>query len=180
MSRCEGCLAARCGAAARLYLVACSQVAPLGRLRQCGYTQFLAIEYGNGELGRQLTLRAALALRAGASLDHWRRPVPADAPPGQGGGAQSVQKQFSLPWAMRDRAPPRPPKRSCARRASAGGRSAMIGAHWRRDWARRGNSAAAAGPRRSVIRFGVARSRRARGSAALERQTYAFVATFRR
>ena len=26
----------------------------------------------------------------------------------------------------------------------------MIGAHWRRDWARSGNSAAAAGPRRSV------------------------------
>ena len=57
---------------------------------------------------------------------------------------------FSLPWAMRARAPLRPPARSCARRASAGGRSAMIGAHWRRDWARSGNSAAAAGPRRSV------------------------------
>ena len=71
---------------------------------------------------------------------------------GAGGGAQSVQKQFSLPWAMRDRAPPRPPERSCARRASAGGRSAMIGAHWRS-----GRSAAAAGPHSSAIRFGVAR-----------------------
>ena len=76
---------------------------------------------------------------------------------GSGEEAQSVQKQFSLPWAMRDRAPPRPPERSCARRASAGGRSALSGAHWRRDWARSGSSAAAAGPHSSAIRFGVAR-----------------------
>ena len=53
--------------------------------------------------------------------------------------------------------PLRPPARSCARRASAGGRSAMSGAHWRRDWARSGSSAAAAGPHSSAIRFGVAR-----------------------
>ena len=53
--------------------------------------------------------------------------------------------------------PLRPPARSCARRASAGGRSAMIGAHWRRDWARSGRSSAAAGPHSSAIRFGVAR-----------------------
>ena len=98
---------------------------------------------------------------AGAPLRCVPRPL---APPstgrcaaGAGGGAQSVQKQFGLPWAMRDRAPPRPPERSCARRASAGGRSALSGAHWRRDWARSGNSAAAAGPHSSAIRFGVAR-----------------------
>lgn len=117
--------------------------------------------YGNGPPRRQLTLRAALALRAGASLDHWRRPVPADAPPGQGGGRSRCKSSLVYRGRCAPARPLRPPARSCARRASAGGRSAMIGAHWRS-----GRSAAAAGPRRSVIRFGVARSRRARGSAA--------------
>ena len=106
---------------------------------------------------RQLTLRAALALRAGASLDHWRRPVPADAPPGQGGGRSRCKNSLVYRGRCAPARPLRPPARSCARRASAGGRSALSGAHWRRDWARSGNSAAAAGPHSSAIRFGVAR-----------------------
>ena len=76
--------------------------------------------YGNGPPCRQLTLRAALALRSGASLDHWRRPVPPDAPPGQGrrrSRCKSRQKQASLPWAMRDRAPFAP---SCAQLCAPG------------------------------------------------------------
>ena len=78
---------------------------------------------------------------------------------GRGGGAVGAKAGKSRP-VYRGRcatARPCPPARSCARRASAGGRSALSGAHWRRDWARSGSSAAAAGPRRSVIRFGVAR-----------------------
>ena len=74
---------------------------------------------------RQLTLRAALALRAGASLDHWRRPVPADAPPGQGGGRSRCKSSLVYRGRCATARPRRPPARSCARRASAGGRSAI-------------------------------------------------------
>ena len=77
----------------------------------------------------------------------------------RGGGAVGAKAGKSRP-VYRGRcatARPCPPARSCARRASAGGRSALSGAHWRRDWARSGNSAAAAGPHSSAIRFGVAR-----------------------
>ena len=76
---------------------------------------------------------------------------------GRGGGRSRCKNSLVYRGRCAPARPLRPPARSCARRASSGGRIALSGAHWRRDWARSGNSAAAAGPHSSAIRFGVAR-----------------------
>ena len=78
--------------------------------------------YGNGPPRRQLTLRAALALRAGAFLDHWRRPAPPDAVQGPG---RRRSRCKSRP-VYRGRCAPARPLRPPAAAVRAGRRQAVV------------------------------------------------------